>query len=211
MKKVAQGIAHIEKKQYLCTEIKKQQVINQFKFFTTMATELVSFVKSLNKGTLSTIVTNTEPRMRKTGNPLFGRVRKQTTLNHIVVGVSYENSVNNKSERVGNGEHIESEKPNGKTWVVPNLILRADKDEKQLYLRTTLRKTTTTESFYLVDGRPATEDEVATIKEFLQGSSTSGKQAALGIAEEDQVVVRDYKVENILAIKQGSKKWSAQK
>lgn len=177
-----------------------------------MATNnLVSFVESLSKGTLSTIITNTEPRMRKTNNPLFGRVRKQTTVNHVVVGVSYENSVNNKSERVGGGEHIEAEKPNGKTWVIPNLILKADKDENQLYLRVTERKTTTRESFYLVDGRPATEEEVAIIKENLQGGAPSKKQAELGIAEEDQVVVKDYKLQNILAIKQGSKKWSAQK
>lgn len=175
-----------------------------------MATTLVSFVQTLRKGTLTTIVTNTEPRMRKTDNPLFGHVRKQTTFNHIVLGVDYGTSVNNKSERVGNGEHIEVEKPNGKSWVIPQLILKSDKDENQLYLRTTKRKTTIAESFYLVDGRPATEQEVAIIKQFLQAPAPSKKQAELGIAEEDQVEVRDFKVENILAIKQGAKKWSAQ-
>lgn len=48
--------------------------------------------------TFITIVTKTIPKLKKTGNPLYGKVEKIARRN-LVVGVDYTNAVNNRREK----------------------------------------------------------------------------------------------------------------
>ena len=168
---------------------------------------LREFVESMPKGVFGVVLTTkTEPRMRKTNNPYFGRVQKVSRLANVAIGYNYENVVNNRLEREGKEADFESQKPNGKSWVkgYENLFLVSDKDSEQFYLRTTMRKNTKPTSFYLVDNRIATAQEEAEIKTFIQSSSKPTNQ---GLDDGDEVIVRDFKTENVIAITLGDKAW----
>jgi hypothetical protein len=52
------------------------------------------------------IVTQTEPKMRKTGNPFLGAVR--TTRRNVFLGGNYESIVNNAKERAGESRDFEA-------------------------------------------------------------------------------------------------------
>lgn len=143
----------------------------------------------------------TEPRMRKTNNPFVGRVTKVTSYTNIVLGRSYENSVNN---RTPNGVKFVAKKPSGKSWLVYPYFLVSDNDNTINYLRLTPNKNTVIKSIYYIDGVEATEAEAAIIKSFLYDNTYSVKQAMHGVAEEDFVKPFDVNVVNIVFIGQGS-------
>lgn len=160
----------------------------------------------IQNGTFGVVInTETEPRMRKTNNPYFGRVRKVTRMTNVAIGYGYENSVNARLEREGKDADFQAEKPNGKHWICYPNILASDKDESQLYLRTTMRKNTIPKSVYTLDGQVVTDPTtLAEIKSFIYSSAKPTNQ---GLNEGDEVIVRDYKLENVISITQGAKEW----
>lgn len=168
---------------------------------------IVDFTNNVISGTFGvSMLSITEPRMRKTNNPYFGRVRKASLLTNVALGYNYENNVKIRLERKGldeNAKAFTSEKPKGKSWERPNWILFADADPNKKYLRCTMRPTTKAVVRYIVDGKIATDKQVEEIKEFLY-ASTSKKQEAHGLEEEEQVIVRDYLFDNIMYLAQGS-------
>ena len=167
------------------------------------------FVGGINKGTFGiTMVTATEPKMRKTSNRFFGRVVKLTYTTNVALGYDYASYIVAKLKREGivtSVEEVRAEKPKGKTWFENPYLLVADKDETQFYLRCYYRPNTKEKNVWLVDGRLATDEEIAEVKTFIQTSSSSKKQSDLGLSDENQVIVRDYKLENVLALTQGEK------
>lgn len=54
--------------------------------------ELTDVLKGQEKGTWSYLITETKPRMNKTGNPYFGQIVKRSYLN-VLLGNSYQNRV----------------------------------------------------------------------------------------------------------------------
>ena len=170
---------------------------------------IINFVNTLTKGTFGIeMLSITEPKMRKTNNPFYGRVKKATFMRNVAIGYNYENVVNNRLERQGNERSFVCEKPNGKTWLINGLILCADKDETKKYLRTTMRPNMTTHVVYLLDERVVTNKDIeAEIKSFMPKSAPSKKQSECGLSDENQVVVRDFTVENVLALVQGEKRY----
>lgn len=160
----------------------------------------------IKNGTFGVVITTeTEPRMRKTNNPYFGRVRKVTRLTNVAIGYGYENVVNAHLDREGKTADFEADKPKGKHWVTYPTILASDKDESIEYLRTTMRKNTTTRSVFTLDGNVIEDPTiVAEIKSFIQSSSKPTNQ---GVEDGNEVIVRDYKLEGILSISQGEKHW----
>ena len=168
--------------------------------------DLRSFVSTLTKGTFGIVIeTETEPRMRKTDNPYFGRVTKRSRIVNVAIGYDYENVVNNRREREGKAADFVSDKPKGKHWVEFPTILASDKDEGQQYLRTTMRANTKPTSVFLLDGK-VVEDATAIeqIKSFIQSSYKPQNQ---GLEEGNEVIVRDYKFESVVRITQGEKVW----
>lgn len=173
-----------------------------------MVQSIVDFVSGLKKGVFGiTLVAHTEPKMNKTNNPYFGRVTKVTRLTNVAIGYSYENTINNRLERAGvENTDFKSEAPKGRHWVegYENILLQSNKDSEQYYIRTTMRKNTKASVEYLVDNRPATEEEINAFKEFFPKSSTSTKQTEAGLQDSEQVVVRDYKLESIQSLTLGN-------
>ena len=161
--------------------------------------------------TFASILQVTEPKMTKGGragkpvNPYFGRVTKKTKA-VIMLGNNYGSAIENRSKKL-TGETIEfdSEPMKGRHWLdgYTNLIAENDNSE-QLYLRTYHNLSKGKPSVtYLIDGQEANESQVSEMKEWLPKSYSSKKQEEAGLCEEEQIVPRDVKLENVKELKIG--------
>lgn len=168
------------------------------------------FTKNVSRGTFGiSLITLTEPKMRKTNNPFYGRVHKASYLTNVALGYDYENSVNNRLDKKGLESDFQAEKPKGKSWAEYPYILQADKDASVKYLRCTMRANTKAKSIYILDGKVVTDDNtLLEIKSFIQKSSTSKKQTESGLEDNEQVIVRDYKLDGIIYLGQGNKSFN---
>lgn len=169
-----------------------------------MFNDIFSLVDSLHKGTFGMVFeTSTEPKMRKTNNPFYGRVRKVSRVVNSALGYDYETYVNARLERADLPSEFKASPLPWGEWVegYEGIVIS---HKGKTYLRMTILPNTTAKPTYMVDGRVATDEELAVIKTFLQEPSYSNKQAACGLVEQSaQVSVRAYAVENIISIKQG--------
>ena len=157
----------------------------------------IDFILSLKKGLFGNkVVTITTPKMNKRNNPFLlsgDNVQKITYYNNIGLGLSYENSTNNKLERMGEEANFEAEKPKGMVWDSYPFILRSEKNPEQKYLRMQFYKNTTCKSLYLVNGKIATPQQIKTIESFLPKSSSNSIIKVLSV-----------KLENVVKIKQSN-------
>lgn len=170
-------------------------------------TEVVNFLNGMVRNTFGVVVTtNTEPRMNKTNNPYFGRVRKVSVITNVALGRDYENAVNARLGREGLETDFKAAKPNGKHhYGEGGYLLQSDKDAEKFYLRLTENKNTTRKVVWLLDGREATAEEVAAIKVFVPICGGSAKQAAHGLDADNEVKLTDVLLENVTEIRQGNK------
>lgn len=159
--------------------------------------EKIAFITSLKKGLFGNkVVTITEPKMNKRGNPFItngDRVQKITYYTNIGLGISYENTMNNKREKDGEERDFEAQKPSGMSWEAFPFILKSDKDPSQKYLRMQFYANTSCKSLYLVNGRIATPQQVETIEKFLPKTSSNSFIKVLSI-----------KLQNVVKIKQAN-------
>ena len=157
--------------------------------------EIKDFILGLRKGVFGNkVVTITTPKLLKRGNPFIGQeVRKITFYTNIGLGISYENTINNKKERNGEERDFEAQKPSGMSWEAFPFILKSDKNPNQKYLRMQFYANTKMKSVYLINGKLATLSELETIKKFLPKRSESG-----------EVKVVTIKLQNIVKIKQAN-------
>lgn len=167
------------------------------------------FCVNVPRGTFGiSMITLTEPKMNKKNNPYFGRVHKASYMTNVALGYDYENVVNARLERKGLEADFVAEKPKGKSWDNYPFILQSDKDSNVKYLRCTMRPNTISKSVYLLDGQIVKDDNiVAEIKSWVPSKGISVKQAESGLEENEQVVVRDFKLEGVIAMSQGEKEY----
>ena len=128
------------------------------------------------------VVTITEPSMNKGGrngvapNPLLGRVQKLTTYYNLLLGASYENRVNALRELEGKEANFVAQAQRG-THYFDAFFNESDKELGVYYLKMGYRRSGSKSSYtYLVDGRVATHEEVATIEYYLQKKSENKSQ-----------------------------------
>ena len=115
-------------------------------------------------------------------------------------------AVNRQLEKQGSSDTFKGEKMLGYEWLVPNILKSslkegiADKDRMQFCLTFKSSDKTNFEHYYIVGGDHfATESEMEFIKSHLYvAPSKSKKQADMGIADDDIVMVRNYKVSNVV-------------
>ena len=167
------------------------------------------FCVNVPRGTFGiSMITLTEPKMNKKNNPYFGRVHKASYMTNVALGYDYENVVNARLGRKGLDSDFVAEKPKGKSWDNYPFILQSDKDSNVKYLRCTMRPNTISKSVYLLDGQIVKDDNiVAEIKSWVPSKGISVKQAESGLEENEQVVVRDFKLEGVIAMSQGEKEY----
>jgi hypothetical protein len=116
----------------------------------------------------------------------------------------YAKAINKQLAKQGDAADFKSGRMNGYEWVVPNIIKRAEKDGSlQLCVSFKENDRTKFETFYIVADHFATADELNFITEHLyKAPNKSVKQTERGIADEDVVIVRNYKFSNIIAVGQ---------
>ena len=177
------------------------------------------FVKGINKGTFGIcMVTLTEPKMKKglgynrstktynEENRLFGKVKKLTYTANVALGYDYVGYLRAKAEKQGIVDFkFETEKPKGKSWFAHPYLLVSDTDEMKHYLRCYYRPNTKSIPLYYVNGNLATENEVEYIKRFMDEPKPSKKQVESGLDAKNEVLVRDYSFDSVIALWQGDK------
>ena len=170
---------------------------------------ITQFIENTNTGTFGvSIISVTEPQMNKKNNPYFGRLKKATYMTNVALGYNYENVINARLERKGIDSYFKSEAPKGRVWEKENLILKSIKDENQKYLRTTMRNNTIAKVIYVLDGNAVNDNVVLEdIKNYIKSAPISLKQKESGLEENEQVIIRDFKFESIISIKQGDKEY----
>jgi len=164
----------------------------------------ISEISSMPKGVFGVHVTvMTEPKMNKTGNQFYGRVRKVTDYFNIQLGTDYANTINNRLEKQGEEGNYVAEKAKG-MHRYNDYFMQSDKDENQFYLNIIFNKAEShTETAWMVDGRLATEEEIKEFTAFIPKSSPCKKQEDAGL--EKQVEIRRPKLQNVIKITLGAR------
>jgi hypothetical protein len=143
-------------------------------------------------------------KMNKRNNPLKDeRVNKLQTIEYAY-GKSYEQRVNEALEENGKEGTFKSKKLPWGEWLEGaegSVIAHTKNGEDKLYIRCYLKKGVDPKTEYYVNGKPATEEEVATIKEFTPSrTKDSSTQSEAGLEQEQQVVVNAVDFDNIITI-----------
>jgi len=162
------------------------------------------------------LVTETTPKLKKTGNPLAGKTVTKRSSKRVGVNGNYANMVNAQRQREIDelNEQRKSQglapvtvaefKPKG-NWHTPVLDgfngsivcnkkeITKPVEDRKLYLKHVVTGDTKTE--YFIDGKPATDDEVDTIKAFTQNH---GKNKSQGL--ENDIIVNVVAFNNIKEI-----------
>lgn len=167
------------------------------------ATEIINFVNNFKGNAIVSIDYVSSIRMNKGGrsqsNTLYGHDVVRYNRTQLQIGNIYENSVNNRSEKECGERTFETEEMKGFKWVRFPYIL-TNTNETQLYVRFYKMKNAHKESYVVVDGHIANDDEMAVIKEYeVKSNYFSAKQAENGLTE-NQVKPFNIKVENILRL-----------
>ena len=138
---------------------------------------------------------------------LFGKEMNVVKITKVTNARAYDycKAIKRQLEKQGSTKEFVGEKMLGYEWLVKNILKSSLKegirDEDRMQFCITFKKNdkTSFESYYIVDGDHfATDSELAFIKEHLRPKSVSKKQTECGIAEEDIIMVRNYKVSNVV-------------
>lgn len=163
------------------------------------AKDLVSVISNANG--FCTIITRTIPRMKGgKSNPYANRVWNRTERCGMF-GVSYENAVRNQRAREGHedpsGFHVEALWKGAGKHVNRNVIENA-KTGKLYVVMYPVRANgmpVNRNTEWFIDDRPATQQEIAEIKQYLYQPSSVAKQET-----EETVAWRTFCLENVEAI-----------
>lgn len=101
-----------------------------------------------------------------------------------------------------------SDSMSGMVWVEgwEHILAQGIKNPDQFYLRVAMNANSKVKVTYLVNGKPATEEELDVIKSDLKPHKNDyTKQHEAGVAEGDEVKVLVTKIENLCYVKRGDK------
>lgn len=167
--------------------------------------QMIGVMMSISHAAPVGIVTRTEPKMRKTGNPFHGRIIKVTEAN-VFANTDYQARVNRQRAREGNLETFTA----GERAVDmvrrtvkgrPTAVLDMDKKDGShgVYFEVHFYGHMKCETNYILDGRdPIAKAE---FQEFLQERDSSSTAERQGTAAEQ--VVRTYLVRNVVELRHG--------
>lgn len=145
-----------------------------------------------------------EANLNKKDNPFYqkeGRsfvpVKKveKRSIGTYSYGYDYQSKVNEALVAEGKEAEFKAESLPWGEWETPNKII-AHNGKK--YIRCYQQDDATTEVEYIVDGQPATDEDIKTIKQFEQHKSGgSNKQSEAGLEQPKQVKPQNVCVDNI--------------
>lgn len=159
-----------------------------------LSSSLLDVLSTINNGSFVSVHSLTEPKMKKTGNPLNGHKVQKMTIQTLQWGYCYQNAVNN---RISEGEFVAEPLAWGE-WLIPNKVIS---HKGKLYARfyKVDNESAKPNTLWLVDGAIATEEEESIIKAFLVESSYSARQAEVGLTEH-QVKPRNFGFDSIIGL-----------
>ena len=143
----------------------------------------------------------------KKWNELFGNEMNIVKVTKVTNARAYDycKAIKRQLEKQGSENTFKGDKMLGYEWLVPNILKASlkegicDKDRMQFCITFKQNDKTSFESFYIVDGDHfATDRELAFIKEHLRPKSVSKKQTECVIDYENIIMVRNYKVSNVV-------------
>lgn len=146
--------------------------------------DLIALLDDIKGATFATIVTDTDARLKKTGNPFRGPVRKVSTVN-VTLGFQYESSVNRQRAREDAEPDFKAEPRQWGKRVTPILVMH----KGRIYLETKVERS---QARY-VDAAGWTLDNTE-VRPFLPSRGKSRQ----GVNRE--VIVRDYSLDSIRSI-----------
>jgi hypothetical protein len=152
--------------------------------------ELINILSQVEKSTFINMVTYTNVRMNKTGNPYFEQIKKLTKRNYLI-GNDYENRVLNNGEKEGISQEentFEVEEMKGKVHL-SKCVLKDTKTGDKRYLMVELFDEVKPQVEYLWNNQTI---EFDTFKDFLVKVSESKKQP-----QEKKVKVNTPLIDNI--------------
>jgi len=160
----------------MTTEQRINQIGNEIIHELMTKQEFVSYMENLRNGshTFGSVVSVTEPKMNKKGNPYYGRVKKMSkwsfgcNTSYSTKGENFRESNDIQGDFQAQSTYVQS--TNGKD----NYVVCAKKDNPNiLYLRVYTNPNSNESTFteYYIDGVKATEFEVEQIKGFLVKST----------------------------------------
>jgi hypothetical protein len=147
--------------------------------------QLLALLSEVRGATFATLLTRTDARLKKTGNPL-GPVSKVSRVN-VTLGFQYDNAVNRQRTREGNVADFESAPRQWGEKVSPMLVQHKGK----LYLETKVEKSLD-HTFQDQNGK---ELPHAVVAPFLPARRKSNRQKT-----EKEILVRDYALDSIAGI-----------
>jgi hypothetical protein len=149
------------------------------------------------------VVTNTKPTFAKAKScPYTDRVEKLTIYGNATFA-NYGNKVNSNLEKAGkDGNFVPL--PSWAEWLRGELfqiVCRHKNYPEKLYLSICGQECDMTfDHIWLLDGRIATETELADIKLWLPKKSENHRQAESGLSGEEQILYRRVALPNVVAI-----------
>ena len=171
------------------------ELINVIKFFkgcTFVSVVWFSDNETMNDKLVAMKSADGKGRALKANNPLFNRLTAISVGINLQLGIDYGNSVNARLKKAGIDEKFEPEPLRWGHWYeytnekgetiscFPRLIEHKD----NMYLRLYKAKNTSIRTTYYLDGQKVSYND---IKAYLKEENhESGKQAALGLNEEEQ-------------------------
>lgn len=163
-------------------------------------------VENANNGTTPiSFESHTVPDMNKTGNPFHGKVTKVSFVGGLI-GINYENSVNNQLNREGKqSDFVVKDRVWGRHDEDHGFIIRHTKKgttEEKFYLEVKVQQTN--DKPYYLDNESGEVISTESIRPFLKPSYSPKTQDGL----EKKVILRTYEIENLKKITIGGKKFS---
>lgn len=155
---------------------------------------MIAILMDSKGATPITIIAHTEPKMRKTANPFYGRIYKASRVNGMV-NFQYDAGVLRRLENEGKSADNFRQ---GQSW--HEAVLTADgkltpfckhKQNGEYYLRFMLRGTIQSEYRWIADDQPLTDSQLDNLNVFIQKSDYSNQ----GLT--DPLVFLTYKMESI--------------
>ena len=146
---------------------------------------LQSMLADIRGATFATLVTKTDARLKKTGNP-FGNVEKVSRVN-VCLGFQYEKAVNRQRAREGTEADFEAVPRQWGEKISPMFIAHKGK----IYLETKVERSLSTT--YLDSKGQEIPSEA--VKPFLPARAESSRQET-----EKEILVRDYAMDSILSL-----------
>lgn len=157
--------------------------------------ELVKVLMSVKGPTPATITATTKVRMNKRNNPYLDKVLK-TQNSNVFINFNYKNAINKRLQKEGKEANFE---PQPRKWGVhvPGTPLVLHKN--QYYLEAGYLTKNQPKVSYTMDGE---EIEKAVFENYLPAKSPSKSQGL-----DKEVVMRDFKIENIERVKMLGKEY----